>query len=52
VTRHTGASSPEAPGDHPLLLQAHPSDATAEVRFRNVWVLPDPAAAGLRPPRG
>jgi len=51
VPRQTGVSVPEAPGDHPILLQAHPSDAVDEVRFRNVWVLPDPGGHGLAPPR-
>lgn len=37
----TGASLPEAPGDHPLLLQAHPSSAIAPVRFRNIWMIPE-----------
>lgn len=37
----TGMSLPEAPGDHPLLLQSHPSDAMGEVRFRNIWIVPE-----------
>lgn len=35
----TGMSPAEAPGDHPLLLQSHPSEANGPVRFRNVWVV-------------
>ena len=38
VDAQTGVSAAEAPGDHPLLLQAHASDADGPVRFRNVWV--------------
>jgi cytochrome c len=38
VKAKTGLSADEAPGEHPILLQAHPSDAMGEVRFRNVWV--------------
>lgn len=34
----TGASAPEAPGPHPLLLQAHESKAEGDVRFRNIWI--------------
>ncbi len=37
----TGRSIEEAPGGKPILLQAHASDARGDVRFRNVWVLPD-----------
>jgi hypothetical protein len=40
MTEHTGASLPESPGLHPLLLQAHASDASGPVRFRNIWVQP------------
>lgn len=36
----TGASLPEEPGLHPLLLQSHTSDASGPVRYRNVWVIP------------
>lgn len=40
ITTKTGVSVEESPGDHPLLLQAHPSDASGEVRYRNIWILP------------
>ncbi len=39
VKDKTGASPTEAPGEHPLLLQAHDSRAIGPVRFRNVWVV-------------
>ena len=39
VPAKTGASVDEAPVEHPLLLQSHPSTAAGPVRFRNVWVL-------------
>ncbi|MHC5004636.1 MAG: 3-keto-disaccharide hydrolase, partial [Planctomycetota bacterium] len=51
VPAKTGVSVDEAPGAHPVLLQAHSSSAAEEVRFRNVWVLPDPEAAGVPAPR-
>lgn len=35
----TGASAAEAPGGHPLLLQAHESHAEGDVRYRNVWIV-------------
>ncbi|MGD9690116.1 MAG: family 16 glycoside hydrolase [Phycisphaerales bacterium] len=38
VTAKTGASKDEAPGDHPVLLQSHRSEAAGPVRFRNVWI--------------
>lgn len=34
----TGASPAEAPGAHPIQLQAHESKAIGPVRFRNIWV--------------
>jgi hypothetical protein len=40
IPAQTGASPLEAPGLHPLLLQAHDSDASGPVRFRNIWVQP------------
>jgi hypothetical protein len=40
VPQQTGASLLESPGLHPLLLQAHASDASGPVRFRNIWVQP------------
>lgn len=39
VADKTGMSAAEAPGDHPLLLQAHGTAANGPVRFRNVWVV-------------
>ncbi len=39
VAQQTGVSEKEAPGERPLLLQAHPSEAEGDVRFRNVWVV-------------
>ncbi|MBK1882142.1 DUF1080 domain-containing protein [Luteolibacter pohnpeiensis] len=36
----TGASLAEASGLQPLLLQAHASDASGPVRFRNIWIIP------------
>lgn len=36
----TGASIAETPGLHPVLLQAHTTDASGPVRFRNIWILP------------
>lgn len=50
VPRATGRSVKEAPGPHPVLLQAIAQDAIGDVRFRNVWVLPDPWKNGLTPP--
>lgn len=40
VPRQTGVSEPEMPGDHPILVQAHPSGAVGDVRFRNIWFVP------------
>ncbi|WP_193210783.1 family 16 glycoside hydrolase [Luteolibacter marinus] len=40
----TGISPAEAPGLHPLVLQAHSSGASGPVRYRNVWVIPKVAA--------
>ena len=40
VVTKTGISADEAPGDHPLLLQAHASDAVGDTRYRNMWILP------------
>ena len=40
VPDRTGASVVESPGLHPVLLQAHVSDASGPVRFRNIWILP------------
>ncbi len=40
----TGVSPAESPGPHPILLQAHTSDASGPVRFRNVWVVPKAGA--------
>lgn len=36
----TESSPAEAPGWHPILLQAQTSAASGPVRFRNIWVLP------------
>ncbi len=47
VVDKTGASPPEAPGDHPLLIQAHPNAAEGPVKLRNLWM----AQAGAIPPR-
>ncbi|MCC6322856.1 MAG: hypothetical protein IT438_15640 [Phycisphaerales bacterium] len=33
------ASESESAGDHPLLLQSHPSDANDPVRFRTIWIV-------------
>jgi hypothetical protein len=35
----TGMSVAEAPGEHPLLLQSHPSEAMGPVRYRNIWIV-------------
>ncbi|MFG0328840.1 MAG: DUF1080 domain-containing protein [Phycisphaerales bacterium] len=43
VPGKTGASDPEGPDPAPLLLQAHASDASGPVRFRNMWIVRDPA---------
>ena len=40
IPQRTGASLAESPGLHPLLLQAHASDASGPVSFRNIWILP------------
>ncbi|MDB6076494.1 MAG: rane protein, partial [Akkermansiaceae bacterium] len=40
ITGPTGAPVAEAPGLQPLLLQAHASDASGPVQFRNIWVMP------------
>lgn len=40
VTASTGASLLEAPGPDSILLQDHTTDASGEVRFRNVWAIP------------
>ena len=50
VTRKTGLSDDETPEPGPVLLQAHESGAVGDVRFRNIWVLPDPGRRGIRPP--
>ncbi len=39
VRGKTGMSAEEAPGEHPILLQAHPSGAVGPVRYRNIWVI-------------
>jgi hypothetical protein len=36
----TGASPAEAPGPDGILLQDHPTNASGEVQFRNIWVIP------------
>lgn len=41
VSDKTGMSPSESPGNHPLLLQAHTSEALGEVRFRNIWLVPE-----------
>lgn len=46
VTKQTGLSGAESPGSHPILLQAHPSQADGPVRFRNIWI-----AQGAATPR-
>jgi len=38
LTSSTESSPAEAPGWHPILLQAQASTASGAVRFRNVWV--------------
>lgn len=40
----TGASVAESPGLHPLLLQAHSTNASGPVRFRNIWIVPKVSA--------
>jgi hypothetical protein len=45
VPDKTGASSAEAPGPAPLLLQAHATESEGEVQFRNVRIW----APGLNP---
>lgn len=40
IETQTGVSPAEAPGPHPLTLQAHASNADGPVRFRNIWVVP------------
>ncbi len=39
VKGKTGMSVAESPGEHPLLLQSHPSSAVGPVRFRNIWIV-------------
>lgn len=46
IPQATGASPPETPGLHPLLLQAHDSEASGPVRFRNIWVQPKDSFSG------
>lgn len=43
VPSKTGLSPAEAPGEFPLLLQAHNNAANGPVRFRNVWIVSNPA---------
>ncbi len=43
VPEKTGVSKNEAPGLHPILFQAHASQAIGPVRFRNIWFLPQDA---------
>lgn len=37
VAKQTGMSAAEEPGAHPILFQAHPTDAQGPVRLRNIW---------------
>ncbi len=37
VTNATGMSAAEKPGAHPILFQAHPTDAQGPVKLRNIW---------------
>lgn len=41
ILAQTGASLAEASGLHPLLLQAHSSQASGPVQYRNVWIIPE-----------
>lgn len=50
VPNKTGASAGESPGDHPVLFQSHSSSAEEDVKFRNLWVVPDPEKHGFLPP--
>lgn len=45
IKNQTGMSAAEAPGDHPVLFQAHPSSADGPVKLRNLWY----AEAGVVP---
>lgn len=40
IPSETGASPPEASGTDGILLQEHATNATGEVQFRNIWVIP------------
>ncbi len=46
----TGLSVAEAPGDFPMLLQDHHTEAEGPVRYRNVWWVKDPWSKKLGPP--
>ncbi len=51
IPQLTGASSPaESPGFHPLLLQAHASNASGPVQFRNIWVVGESSPLGPATP--
>ncbi|RYD28004.1 MAG: DUF1080 domain-containing protein, partial [Verrucomicrobiaceae bacterium] len=41
IPAQTGASLVEAPGLHPLMLQAHSTQASGPVQYRNVWIIPE-----------